>query len=249
MADTPPLPPLHLTTTGRFAASEVNPSGPVAAPGDDGRWCQTHTGRIATAMTPRVEMFALRDVAVHLSRQNRYMGATPSPFSVAQHSALVEAFVDVHVDEFYTDMGVKLTPLARVNERIAGLFHDLGEAYLPDLPSPYKSAPEFAFYREAEDRILRCGEAWLALPAFACESPLVKLADTMVGRAEARRFFPVADRPREWRLTGHGWEPGDWHEVPNTARCLPPSAAADLFWRRAISLLDIRARLLLGAVT
>ncbi len=66
----------------------------------------------------------LFDIAHHLSRIARFNGATRNPgfpYSVAQHSMLVEALMPV---------------TSSVPARLFALLHDAHEAYLGDLTSP-----------------------------------------------------------------------------------------------------------------
>lgn len=84
-------------------------------------WMQTASGRHFDLVTPKPAQVDWSDIALHLSRINRFLGATSVPYSVAQHS--------VHCHDHAPD-GVKL----------AALLHDAHEAYIGDLTRPVKQA-------------------------------------------------------------------------------------------------------------
>jgi hypothetical protein len=64
----------------------------------------------------------VRDIATHLSRINRFNGATTFPYSVAQHSVLVVRIVE----------HMKGSPI----EAFIALLHDAHEAYMGDITRP-----------------------------------------------------------------------------------------------------------------
>lgn len=89
-------------------------------------WVQTAIGRAVDLLDPKVEQISARDIAHALSRINRFNGYTiGEPWSVAQHSMLVESLLPEHA-------GPEL--------RLAALLHDAHEAYLGDIATPVASA-------------------------------------------------------------------------------------------------------------
>lgn len=68
----------------------------------------------------------IKDVAHHLSQINRFTGACSRPYSVAEHSLLVER--------------IGAARGASVSLRLALLLHDAHEAYTGDCSSPAKAA-------------------------------------------------------------------------------------------------------------
>lgn len=98
------------------------------------------TGIFVTPLDLKSTMIHLEDFAHSLSHLPRFLGHTPVPHSVAEHSVRVSLLVE--------DWGGTL------DEQRWGLIHDFPEAFLGDLPSPLKKLDEFAFYREAEDRAM-----------------------------------------------------------------------------------------------
>jgi hypothetical protein len=96
---------------------------------------RTYTGKYVDPFNMAAEDIDIRDIAHHLSLINRYTGATPLAYSVAQHSVAVSRhFIDPEL-------------------RLAGLLHDAGEYVLNDIASPVKRHPAMAAYVEALDRL------------------------------------------------------------------------------------------------
>ncbi len=94
-------------------------------------WILTFTGKQFTPSDPRPELFDIRDVAHSLSLLCRYNGHCTSFYSVAEHS-------------------VRVSQICTEQHQRWGLLHDLGEAYLGDLPRPIKGDfPRFVQYEEA----------------------------------------------------------------------------------------------------
>lgn len=137
-------------------------------------WLQTYTGKTFFPGNPRPEDIDIVDIAVGLSRENRYNGHTKQPYSVAQHSVIVSRIVPPEY-------------------ALWGLLHDASEAYVKDLTYSIKSMlPE---YKTIEKRTLRVivekyGLDW---PEPAC----VKDADMVALSTEKRDLLGPA--PRSWR--------------------------------------------------
>lgn len=116
--------------------------------GRKGDWQQTYTGRQIWPLDMRPEDIVLEDVAHHLALENRFLGATREPYSVAEHSVRV---CDLVVDVLTRRRHLPITPsVARVGLR--ALLHDGSEYCLRDLPRPTKMQPEIAIYREVWER-------------------------------------------------------------------------------------------------
>lgn len=90
-----------------------------------------------------------------------------------------------------------------------GLFHDGGEAYLVDIPSPLKKMPEFAAYRAAELNLMNVICDAVGLPRG--EPAAVKLVDKRMLATEARDL--TFTRGRGWSTPA---EPYDFHIKPWT---------------------------------
>ena len=163
---------------------------------------ETFTGRRFRPLSPDPEEIDIRDIAHALSQQCRFSGHTRVPYSVAQHSVLV-------AHEVERCGGTR-------EEQLWGLLHDASEAYLVDIPSPLKHAPEFAAYRVAEERMMQAVCKRFDLPL--AEPRIVRAADETLLGSEARDLMPF--------LTEH-W--GGW--APSGKRIIPwgPFSAKDQF--------------------
>jgi 5'-deoxynucleotidase YfbR-like HD superfamily hydrolase len=96
---------------------------------------RTYSGLEINPSDPNPENIELVDIAVSLSRVNRYVGHTRFPYSVAQHSVLC------------SDMALAEAPHLAMH----CLFHDAAEAFTSDIPTPVKALLKPAI-TEIEDR-------------------------------------------------------------------------------------------------
>ena len=118
-------------------------------------YIETFSGKKIDFFEPRADQIDINDIARGLSRLPRFAGQTSEFYSVASHSLNVARILpDKH--------------------KLQGLMHDAAEAFVGDLPTPFKrNIPAFG---ELEHRI------WVAI----CErfgiavelDPLVKRADS-----------------------------------------------------------------------
>lgn len=103
--------------------------------------------------------------------------------SIAEHSVRVANYI---LDNYP----------GRLEDAFAGLMHDASEAYLSDLSRPIKQLPQFKFYRDVEDNLMR-----RIAERFEFEYPLsaiVHEADSSLLGTEARDLMsPVVD---DWHL-------------------------------------------------
>jgi len=81
----------------------------------------TLSGITIDLLDPRPEDIRIGDIAAHLSKINRWVGATALPYSVAQHSEFVSRQLERRFAQY-------------------GLLHDAHEAYLGDISSPCAAA-------------------------------------------------------------------------------------------------------------
>lgn len=84
-------------------------------------------------LNPKKTDFLIEDIAFSLSMEGRYGNQCPFHYSVAQHSVLVSRMLP---DEF----------------KLEGLFHDASEAYILDIPKPFKKYLGL-IYTSVEDKI------------------------------------------------------------------------------------------------
>ena len=153
-------------------------------------WQRMLSGRRLNLLDPSPLDIEIRDIAHGLARVARWNGQTHGehPFSVAQHSLLVDRIVGLTVDASPTD-------------RLAALLHDAPEYVIGDLISPFKSVIGEA-YKTVEARIEHAVHLRFGVPYDTdgrCKK-LIKTADTMAAYheavalagfepAEARRIF------------------------------------------------------------
>ncbi|HUF85857.1 MAG TPA: HD family hydrolase [Thermohalobaculum sp.] len=158
-------------------------------------WQRMLSGRRLDLLDPSPLDIEIEDIAHGLARVARWNGQTVGdhPFSVAQHSLLVEQLVR------------RLKPKAGPAERLAALLHDAPEYVIGDMISPFKAAIGLD-YRAFEARL---GSAIRIRFDLAADPPaplekLIKRADRLAAwfeatqlagftEPEARKHFP---RPR-----------------------------------------------------
>ncbi len=170
--------------------------------GPQGRWVQTASGRRVWPLYPCDAHVCVEDLAHHLAQEPRYGGAAPWPYSVAQHSVLVArrafalALARPRVDE-----AISRDEVARVVGRQA-LLHDGAEAYLKDIPRPFKAELHLANvgieYVDLEAAWQDC--IWRQFRCPALEQPEVRQADEELLATEAAVLFPVERRAAPWNL-------------------------------------------------
>lgn len=154
-------------------------------------WQRMLSGRRLDLLDPSPVDVEVEDIAHGLARVARWNGQTagPLPFSVAQHSVLVEKFC------------AELRPGWPAKWRLAALLHDAPEFVIGDLISPFKAALG-GDYKAIERRLMRAVHLRFGLPADLPEpvERLIKRADRasaffeatqLAGFTadEARRFF------------------------------------------------------------
>lgn len=124
----------------------------------------TYTGVYFDAFNPDPAKILLADIAHALSQQPRYAGHLPHFYSVAQHSIYVSSL---------------LPPWLRV----AGLLHDAAEAYLCDIPAPFKNRMQG--YKEAEHNLLNAILKKFAVwDKYEAGKDLIKAADATALKIE-----------------------------------------------------------------
>jgi 5'-deoxynucleotidase YfbR-like HD superfamily hydrolase len=106
-------------------------------------------------LDPRPAEYRDADVARGLAGEGRYSNQIRHYYSVAEHSVLVSLAAEALAIRRGLEPG-----LARAAAWL-GLYHDLSEAYLRDLPRPIKYSGPLRGYRRIERRVQRVGEAAL----------------------------------------------------------------------------------------
>lgn len=104
---------------------------PVEAPPPPPPWADalrpnavTASGRYVSLVAPRADQISIRDIAHHLALAPRWYGATPTPYSVAQHCVVV----------------AELLPPDDPRLRALALLHDGHEYLTGDISQPMKRA-------------------------------------------------------------------------------------------------------------
>ena len=199
----------------------------------------TYKGKRFDLPSPKPEQIDIVDIATHLSRIPRFVGATSRFVSVAQHSISV-AYLSVAIAQYYaTPPHLEITVLLEMLKE--GLLHDAHEAYTGDTPSPVKAL--VPAIRDAEGRLDRVIRAKFGLKWD--QSPNVKLADTISlilesdhlrgpGKLDYDRLSPVARDLKEKLSNGIGAE---WFELAKLTiqQDWPHETAKDKFlkeWHR-----------------
>lgn len=160
-------------------------------------WMQTFTGRAFWALNPKAEDIHIQDIAHGLSNICRYNGQCANFYSVAEHSVLLYQALP---PEF----------------RFWGLMHDASEAYICDVPRPYKHA--LTNYKEIEERIMRVIADKYGMPWPMPDA--VKALDSQIIINEKAALFKT--EPAPWRIRGESIPKLEIH-------CWPPSTAKAQF--------------------
>ena len=133
----------------------------------------TYTGKRFDLPSPEPEQIDIVDIAAHLSRITRFVGATSRFFSVAQHSVSV-AYLSVAVAQYYAPPPhLEMTVLRETLKE--GLLHGAHGAYAGDIPSPVKAMVPGV--KEVESRLDRAIRAKFGL--VWDRSPNIKHADAI----------------------------------------------------------------------
>ena len=159
----------------------------------DGPTMYTSTGRYVWPLRPDWFTPDITEIADHLSKINRFLGATRVPYSVAEHS-------------------VRVVELLPPELQLAGLLHDASEAYLGDMPSYLKRDPEFGEpYRRAERRLSARIEKVFGV---GLDHDLIHWADRRLLATERRDLLSHDDaewlvlrgvKPLRGRIVPWGW--------------------------------------------
>jgi 5'-deoxynucleotidase YfbR-like HD superfamily hydrolase len=184
------------------------------------------SGRRLDLLDPSPMDIEIEDIAHGLARVARWNGQTigDHPFSVAQHSVVVEEIV-AHIQ-----------PGVEARWRLTALLHDAPEYVIGDMISPFKAALGLD-YRGFEDRLEHAIHIRFGLPAKtpATVKTLIKQADRACAFFEATQLAGFA--PAE-ALKLFGRPPGGYALALEP---LSPRAAQALYLRRFHALSDAGA--------
>lgn len=160
-----------------------------------GTYIETYTGRKFNALLPVSDSIHIKDIAHALSMTCRFAGMGNAFYSVAEHSVIV---ADRLPDKY----------------KLWGLLHDAAEAYIGDMPSPFKHL--FANYKEVEANILKVIVSKYGLDPQEPEA--VKVVDRRLLHTEARFLIPECS-----------WLDSSKVYPDVKIMALPPSKAEELF--------------------
>lgn len=180
---------------------------------------ETPSGRFVNIKMPSAptnvkDPIALEDIAHKLAQVNRWGGSARYPYSVAQHAV----FVSRRVEQLGGDR----------RQQLIGLHHDDAEAWLGDLPRPWKKLMG-RLYAKLTDRMDAAIAAALDLPTVGDEDELLmKAADRWTLILEARKLMPSQ---------GRGWAEArgeDWDLLGIPKRIVTPDYwQGEITWRQA----------------
>ncbi len=146
-------------------------------------WIETYTGRKFAPFAPRSEDVNIQDIAHGLSNICRFNGQCSFFFSVAQHS--------LNAADFAKRKGYN----SRM--QLLCLMHDAAEAYISDVPSPFK--PHFPKFKWVEEDVMRAiyGALELTVPTPA-EQQIIKEIDEVMLVTEAKQLMHCGDSWTDW---------------------------------------------------
>lgn len=137
------------------------------------------SGRRLDLVNPDPKDIEIEDIAHGLCRVARWNGQTigDHPFTVAQHSLLVEEIFSAQNDNLSNE------------ERMAALLHDAPEYVIGDMISPFKAVLG-ADYKDFEERLQQSIHKRFGLPAILPESlkNAIKEADKVAAWIEATQL-------------------------------------------------------------
>ncbi len=137
-------------------------------------WQRMLSGRRLDLLDPSPLDIEIEDIAHGLARVARWNGQTigPRPFTVAQHSLIVEQFCE------------ELHPGWPAKWRLAALLHDAPEFVIGDMISPFKAALADG-YKSIEHRLQQAIHLRFSLPA---DLP-IRIEKTIKKADRASAFF------------------------------------------------------------
>ncbi len=100
-------------------------------------WVETFTGKHVDILDPDPDEICIEDLAHALANTNRFGGHTSEPYSVAEHC-------------------VRMSEICPHGLALECLMHDAAEAYIGDMPSPFKQVmPDFQVFEARLERAIR----------------------------------------------------------------------------------------------
>lgn len=158
--------------------------------GDVSDYIQTYTGKKFHFLNPSPDEIDIEDIAYALAHTTRWGGHCSPPITVAQHCVLVSRLLRNRY----------MSPMVQMQ----GLLHDAAEAYIPDIPSPFK--PFFPDVVKIDAMIEQaiCQKFGVTFPF----DPMVKTMDIESYRWEYRDLMRpegMCEEPSSFRPTLRVW--------------------------------------------
>jgi 5'-deoxynucleotidase YfbR-like HD superfamily hydrolase len=143
-------------------------------------YVETPSGRFVSIESPDPSTITIGDIAHKLAQTNRWGGSAKYPYSVAQHAVFVSERLERMGESRFT--------------QLLGLHHDDHEAYLGDVPKPWKEllGPAYKTLTQAMENAIE--EALDLAPPYAAEHRIIKSADHYALLVEARNLLPSGGR-------------------------------------------------------
>lgn len=157
--------------------------GTVTSP-ERGPFIATYSGAEFYVDEINLEDIPLEDIAHALSMNVRFNGHISRPYSVLEHSLNVAELAEIAA----INNGKTYQQLDAVY--LWGLIHDVSEAFVPDIPRPFKAM--LGGFSEFEKRVQAKLRTMMDLPE---EPEEVKYVDRHIVRMEAESLYP---EPPEW---------------------------------------------------
>jgi hypothetical protein len=195
---------LFILSNRMNAIKKITPKMEALGLNRRGNWFLLASGRRFWPLDPRPSDIFIEDIAHALGNICRFGGHSDRFYSVAQHSLLVESFVE--------------EPFKR-----SALLHDAPEAFIGDMIRPLKySIPQ---YREIENNLWRVIAEKFGLHLHLDHS--IKDADNKALRTEQYSLFPEMEKIFEADPLAKGFSPAGIVVNP-----MSPFTARTLFLRR-----------------
>ena len=198
--------------------AEPSSSKSDATCGPGRAWQRMLSGRRLDIINPSPMDIEIGDIAHGLARVSRWNGQTKGkyPFSVAQHSVLVEKLVQLIAPDFDQKW------------RLASLLHDAPEYVIGDMITPFKGVLGDR-YRDIEARLEASVHIRFGLPAALPDyvKKTIKRADRMAAWLEATQLAGFSEQDASKIFPKPRGTPASMH-----LRARAPADATSQFLRR-----------------
>lgn len=151
-------------------------------------WFRTFSGQVIDPENLKPENIKAVDIARSLSLQCRYAGQICRFYSVAEHSLLVKKLA---LDRVCNGTHSGVSESIRKDLSLRALLHDASEAYISDIPTPFKKL--LPGYYELESKMMENILIRYNVKPDAYLDDLVKKADKDALDLEMPQLFNIPD--------------------------------------------------------